>query len=218
MALVKKLAIGLVTFGVLFTGLMGFAHTRSGRPLLRLLGRAAGRRCPLGFDQQATPAQREQARRAFASHHAGSAVARARPALGLELERSRREEVIAWGRTQQLSCEVPSSGHDLSCEGPGQTLWFDFGEAGTLIAITGVRRAAQPAPISAAFEALAQALAAQTGAEPTRSGDAAPEALAAGPLHQAAAELRCRNYYALARATNMGDGFVLTEEFRALPN
>ena len=41
--------------------------------------------------------------------------------------------------------------------------------------------------------------------------------ISGGSLKQASAEYRFRDYYALARATNMGQGFALTEEYRSLP-
>ena len=47
-------------------------------------------------------------------------------------------------------------------------------------------------------------------------GDSAPSSLAAGLLRQASAEFRFSDYYAIARVTNMGDGFMLTEEYRSL--
>ena len=48
--------------------------------------------------------------------------------------------------------------------------------------------------------------------------DSDPRVLTQGALRQASAEFRFRDYYALARATNLGQSFVLTEEYRALPD
>ena len=42
--------------------------------------------------------------------------------------------------------------------------------------------------------------------------------ITSGLLRQASAEYRFRDYYAIARATNLGDEYVLTEEYHALGN
>jgi hypothetical protein len=56
----------------------------------------------------------------------------------------------------------------------------------------------------------------EAGHAAASSGD--PSRLASGTLYQATAEYRFSNYFAVARATNMGPGtgYVLTEEYRSL--
>ena len=81
-----------------------------------------------------------------------------------------------------------------------------------------VRRDASAGVISAAFRAVTGDLANEAGPAATVEGDPSAARLSSGLLQQASAEYRFRDYYALARATNMGDGFVLTEEYRSLPD
>ena len=49
-----------------------------------------------------------------------------------------------------------------------------------------------------------------------REGESSASFLSAGSLRQASAEYRFSNYFALIRATNVGEGYLLTEDYRAL--
>ena len=213
----------------LFIAVMGFAHTRPGRPLLAVMGRFRhGRSCPLGYDRGATPAQRQEAASRFAASHRGATAASSRPALGFVLDGSRRGEVIAALAVHGVSCRS-SAAADLVCTGvssaalpgapsgsPARELWFTFGAHDQLLSVVALSRAADPRTASAAFEATTSALSRRAGPVTNASGDGSAAALAAGALRQASAEFRFSNYYALARATNMGSGYLLTEEYRAL--
>jgi hypothetical protein len=178
--------------------------------------------CPFGFDQKATPEAREAARAAFARSHRGEARAAARPALGLALDRTTRADVTAWATAHGAHCESPKAGPDLECSAiadpllPIERLWLGFGANGTLISAIAVRRAPTAGAMKIAFDALTRALEEDAGPASSSDGDSAH--LANGPLQQASAEFRFSNYYALARATNMGDGLTLTEEYRSLPD
>ncbi len=213
------------------TALVGFAHTSAGRPLLALLGKPmarAGASCPLGYDRAATPAEREAGRRRFSATHGGPAPALQRPALGFVLDGTARKEVEAWAREHAILCAPLHSG-ELDCRDVPATLLVDTGAgvaarsvrlafdgAGKLVSVIVVRRDADAASISRAFSAVTSVVASATGTPSRTEGAATPEALRRGALSQASAEYRFSNYYALARATNMGDGFVLTEEYRSL--
>ena len=118
---------------------------------------------------------------------------------------------------------------DLICEGvparalgPGagaeakQSLWFTFGKGHRLIALVAISRSPQAEPISDAYRVTTQKIAEQVGRPSNVTGEATPAFLSAGTLRQASAEFRFSNYYASARATNMGDGYLLTEEYRSL--
>jgi hypothetical protein len=226
----KRALAAMVGLAVAFTALVGFAHTRRGRPLLALLsGSKARGGCPLGYDAARTPAQKEAARRVFAVSHAGEDRAAARPALGFELDRTTRADVGTWARVHGVACKVPRSGPDLDCAdvpdaalpapyrgAPIVSLWLSFGAGDTLDSLVVVRRSPDAATISATFEAVTSTVATEAGQARVVDGDPSAERLAAGLLHQASAEYRFRNYYAVARATNMGDAFALTEEYRSL--
>jgi hypothetical protein len=217
---------------VLFVGVMGFAHTRWGRPLLGVLGWATGGGvCPLGYDKKATPADREQARARFAATHRGAARADGRPALGFVLDQTHRSEVASFMAARGVACQAATSAADLVCDKvPGQALpapfrgapprelWFNFGAQQQLISLVALSRDPAAQTISAAFTGVTGLLGREAGPATTTTGDGAAPALAAGSLSQASAEFRFTNYYASARATNMGNGFLLTEEYRSLSN
>ena len=229
-----KISIGSVLgLAMALFALVGFAHTKAGRPLLAMMGRHGGAKvgCPLGYDVAATPQQKEAARERFASAHRGEGLATARPALGFSLDVTTRADVMAWASANGVACQKPRAGADLDCAGVPdaalpeefrgvgvQSLWLDFGAKDTLISVTAIRRDASAALISATFGAVTLDLAKEAGPAASAEGDGSAARLSSGLLQQASAEYRFRNYYALTRATNMGDAFVLTEEYRSLPN
>ena len=234
-----RAALALALVALLGTGVIGFAHTAPGRPLLALIGPALGmakaapgpQGCPFGFDRAASPAERDARRLRFAALHRGEAVARARPALGFTLGQTTRTEVLAWAKSHRLLCTTPRSGDGLECQQvplaflptPGESgallqgLWLGFGEGERLESVVALRKEPRPEPVSAAFAALARSLAEQAGPPSLQQGDGSAQGLAAGLLAQSSAEYRFRDYYALARVTNLGDGYLLTSEYRALP-
>ncbi|MGE6757184.1 hypothetical protein ACQKGO_04145 [Corallococcus interemptor] len=232
---VRRVLVSTVGVGVLFTAVMGFAHTPSGRPLLKWMGMsmpqaASAAGCPLGYDAKQSPEQKEAARMHFAAAHRGESPAQARPALGFDLEQTARESLLAWAREHGVKCSVPRSQGDLDCEEvpaalfPGlkrqaaiRNMWVTFGADDRLVSLVAVSRALDPAPISATFRAANATLVTLAGPPLKRDGEGSVEELAQGLLRQASAEYRFQDFYALTRVTNMGDGFVLTEEYRALP-
>ena len=117
-ALLKPL-LGVASLLVLATGVIGFAHTPPGRPLLAMMGmgkaRTAGGKCPLGYDVAASPAQKESARQRFSEAHRGNGVAKARPALGFVLDQTTEAEVMKWADAHDVECKKPRSGADLDC-------------------------------------------------------------------------------------------------------
>jgi hypothetical protein len=229
-ALARALAIGIGTTTLLL-GVVGFAHTSTGRPLLAAATRMAHGGCPFGYDKPMTPAQRERARLGFAATHRGELRAASRPALGFTLDHTTRAEIVAQMAKHGISCVAAKGLSDLTCnqvpsaalEGitpyaPPRNLWLTFGTKEQLLSVIAVSRAAEAQPISDAFVATQSTLDQHAGAVTTASGSADSRALAAGALRQASAEFRFSNYYALTRATNLGKSFMFTEEYRSLPD
>jgi hypothetical protein len=228
----RRVLVGTAVAFLALTGLLGFAHTKAGAPLLAVMGRhAKGQVCPLGYGagSGAGPAEKARARRSFAAAHRGAAAARARPALGFTLERTTRGEVLAWAERHGLRCRVPRPPFDLECSDvpagalpgggagePIRTLWLGFGSREELLSVVAVRWTPEAAAIRAAFTSAVDALTQHAGPASASTGAASVELLAAGPLRQASAEYRFSDYYSVARATHLGDGYVLTEEYRAL--
>jgi hypothetical protein len=228
----RAVAGGAVGLTLALTGVVGFAHTPAGRPLLKMLGMrglAAGT-CPLGYDHAATPEDREAASHRFASSHAGDTAAASRPAVGFDLDHTTRSDVQAWAYANGVTCAAAKGPYDLACSdvpgallpaayrGAGSaTLWLTFGEGERLLEVSSLVRAPSAAPVSAAFAAVTSDVARAAGQAPTVTEDASAERLASsGSLYQATAEFRLRDYYAVARATHVRDGFVLTTDHRSL--
>jgi len=232
----RRAIFALLTVSALFIAIVGLAHTAPGRPLLSVIGpvlgmRAGGGKCPLGYDAKATPEQKEATRRRFAASHAGSTRAAERPAFGFVLDQTTKADVVAWAAEHAITCVVPRSGSDLDCSdvptaafpSPQQglalhSLWLNFGAGERLVSVIGIRQGHDAQSISDAFAQATETTTHMAGPPTTTGGDASPAALASGDLYQAMAEYRFANYFAVARATNMGHarGFVLTEEYRSL--
>jgi hypothetical protein len=228
--LARALAIGLGTTSILVAA-VGLLHTSTGRPVLQAVTRMAHGGCPFGYDKPMSAAERERASANFATNHRGEQRAVSRPALGFILDQNTRAEVLAQMSQHGITCTSAKGYSDLTCNGvpsgaldgltayaPPRDLWFTFGAKERLLSVVAISRDAAPKPISDAFAAAQSVLAREAGPVNTSSGNADARALAAGLLNQASAEFRFSNYYALTRATNLGKGFMFTEEYRSLPD
>jgi hypothetical protein len=219
----------------LLTLLIVFAHTMAGRPLLRWAARAASPHasaCPFGYDRGASHEEREAARARFAASHKGATPSSSRPALGFVLDRTTRGDILAWASAHGVSCTAGRGMGDLNCPEVrddlvpeafravgSQELWFVFGLGERLISVTTAAHSPRPEAISAAFTSVVTTLDRRAGAPSRVEGDASAEHLSSGPLYQASAEYRFGDYYAVARATNVGPGgYALTAEYRSLPD
>ena len=147
-----------------------------------------------------------------------------RPALGFALDAMTRGEVDAWAMQHELRCTERRDGAQLECldvparalgdrDGLAATAWFEFDGRGDLVAVRTSRRTSDAAPVAAAFRTTERALATNVGAPVAQTGDAAT--LTAGAFQQAMVEHRGPGYRAVVRATNLGDGYVLTESYVA---
>jgi hypothetical protein len=229
-ALARALAIGVGTTTLLLA-VIGFGRTSTARPLLLAATRVAHGGCPFGYDKPMPPAERERARLGFAATHRGELRAASRPALGFTLDHTTRAEVVAQMAEHGIRCVAAKGLSDLTCnqvpsaalEGttpyaPPRNLWLTFGTKAQLLSVIAVSRAPEAQPISDAFVATRSTLDRHAGAATQISGDANSRVLAAGLLHQASAEFRFSNYYAVTRATNLGKSFMFSEEYRSLPD
>jgi hypothetical protein len=227
-ALARYLTIAIGS-AALITGGVELGHTASGRAVTTAVTRMAHGGCPFGYDKPMSPAQRERASSNFAATHRGERRAVSRPALGFVLDHTTRTEVIAHFASYGVTCAADKGFSDLTCNAvpsaalggstpyaPPRNVWFTFGTKQQLLSVTAFSRAPGPRPISDAFVATRVALGQQAGTISATQGDADAANLAGGLLRQASAEFRFSDYYARERATNMGKGFMLTEEYRSL--
>jgi hypothetical protein len=137
----KNVGLSGVAFAALFTGVMGFAHTHAGRPLLvamrpvmKLMAGSKGG-CPFGYDKKASPEEKEAARAAFSETHRGEAPASARPALGFTLDATTPADVTAWAKAGSVECSEKGGGvthSDLECRDvPASLLTGDHAGGGS---------------------------------------------------------------------------------------
>jgi hypothetical protein len=229
-ALARALAVGIGTTA-LFASAVGFSRTSTGHALFVGVIRMAHGGCPFGYDKPMSSAERERAALNFATTHRGTQRAAARPALGFTLDQTTREQVLATMAEHGVQCTSSLGLADLTCDGvpsavlkgapveaAARNLWFTFGDQQRLLSVVAISRDPRAAAISNVFSETERALDAQAGTATQTHGDAAAETLSRGTLSQASAEFRFRDYYAVTRATNMGNGFVFTEEYRSLPD
>lgn len=166
--------------------------------------------CPLGHGEQ--PARTA----------AVAIPATPRPALGFTLDVTTRAQVAAWASAHAIEC-VERRGALACADVPGGALgdrenalaatsmWFRF-SGDRLAAVQTVRRSARADDVVAAFGAAESSMTKRVGDPAARTG-IADASLSAGALRQAMVEYRAPAYRAVVRATNMGDGYVLTESY-----
>ncbi len=174
--------------------------------------------CPFGYGG-ASPAAKRVARVAVAD-------GRLRPALGFALDRTTAGDVAAWADANHVACKAQHGGTVLECTDvppsavPGSlavtAAWLRFAGDGTLASVTTTRRDRDVGAVSGAFAALAAEVTHSAGAPAIATGSAKPDVLSHGTLRQAMVEYKLADYHAVLRATNMGDGYVLTEEYATL--
>ena len=231
----KRGLAGTFTGAVLFTAVVGVAHTSVGRPLrpiLGFLGRhgvAAGS-CPLGYDTAANPQEREAARAQFAASHRGESTASSRFAAGFTLDVTTEADVMSWSHARGVTCERTGkpSHSDVECNdlpaaafsdaGPQKrTLWLNFAPKGTLVSIVVIGKDKTAEVVTREYGS-ATMRAAASGPAYLADADASTHMLEGGLLRQAHAEYRFRDYYVLVRESNMGaQGYMVHRGVQVTP-
>jgi hypothetical protein len=202
----------------LFIGAAGFMHTSAAQPLL---ARLTGGKCPFGQSRATlAPAQREELRREGLGRLVQRDVpAPARPALGFELGRMQRRDVAQWAASNGVACVSEAQGAGLACadvpvtNGLQGSLTFRFDPSERLVSVLRMVRTREPTSAVALGRSEQSELRESMG-EPTRAtGELSVATLASGPLRQARAEHRYRDFSALVSVTNLGaEGYLVTEE------
>lgn len=160
--------------------------------------------CPFGYDKPI----------ATAVHGAPQ------PALGFALDATTGAQIRAWATAHAIAC-TPHRGALECAQVPASLLgeaglattsaWFALDGSDTLRAIHTVRRTRDPQVVAAAFDAAEMGATRALGTPVVTAGD--PTTLADGALRQAMAEHRTPHLSITLRATNMGDGYALTESY-----
>lgn len=236
----KRLLAGSVIASGLFVGLVGFAHTKPGRPLRPMLvvlnkamgaqPQAKGGACPLGYDQGGTPADMEAARQRSVAQFKGATPSPTRPALAFTLKKTSRQEIEGWAKEHGVSCNAKQGPLRLTCAAvPASALpatlgalgadeiYFQFDPSGLLVSVGTVRSSQDPQLAADAQDAIVRELTRQLGAPSSSRGEPGVAYLQGGLLRQARAEFRFSDYYATSSATSVGRGrFVISERYELL--
>lgn len=150
-------------------------------------------------------------------------LAAARPALGFDLDATTRADLDAWAAAHSVACaDTPRHPNTVTCVSvpaaalasslDATTAWFEFSGQGTLVGVKTTRRAATADPVVDEYRA-SEDLVTRTAGAPTVARDEPLASLTRGAFQQAVAEYKFRDYRAVLRATNMGDGYLLTEQY-----
>lgn len=203
----RRVVLGLVATASVATGLIGFAHTSAGKPLLRYLTGS----CPIG--EPLEDAQLDAARLTAVAPLRGATPAAARPALVFELDRSTQADVVAWAAQHGVACheermglrcvDVPAGAADAA---PFDEVLVRFDQSGRLVSIVASFSTQDVEAAVQRWTALSARVEQQAGAATARRGEATPTWLRKNTLGQAAASFHYADYLADITATNLGHG------------
>jgi hypothetical protein len=235
----KRLLAGTVIASGLFVGLIGFAHTKPGRPLRPMLvvlnkvmgatPEAKGGACPLGYDQGGSPAEVEAARKRSVAQFKGAAPSSVRPAFGFSLGVTPRKDVESWAAEHRVSCtkqgpmrlvcaQVPSTALPAGFQGVDiDEVYLQFDPQEHLVSVGTVRSSHDAEVVLRTHMGLTAELQKKLGEPSTTSGKPDLEYLRGGLLRQVRSEFRFSDYYATSSVTAMGQGrFVISERYELL--
>ena len=210
---------------VLLTGLAAVLHLPFAAPLLRAISPASV--CPI---MRGSPAQidRAHALGAAAIRSSGASAAPARPALGFELDKTRKTDLDAWATRHRVTCssiagnetlqrckDVPAAAVGQPGElGPLEEITFELRSTGELVNVQTMRRHLTPEHAAHAALELERSAAAALGAPSTVGGEATAAHLSHGLLSTYVAVHEFKDYRATITATNLAEtGMMVREEY-----
>lgn len=187
----------------------------------RVLGASAG--CPWG--KPPSPKELEESRKQVAATMRTDRRATARPAFGFELDRTTRDAVLAWGKSEGRTCADERGGAALRCEstdaakGIVKDAYFRFDPQGRLVGVDLVHEGTDADGAAALVSKLETDVTKAAGTPTAARGAASAAHLGEGYLSQATFEYRFSDYAADITATNLGgQGIVVREQYRSLAN
>jgi hypothetical protein len=220
-----RLAVRLAGVTVALTGLVGILHFPFAAPLLRTIFPASV--CPI---TRGTPAQidRAHALGAAAIRNAAQAPAPARPALGFQLNQTRKSDLDAWAATHGVSCASIAGNENLQrCTGvsatavaqpselgPLEEVTFEFESTGQLVNVQTLRRHLTPERAARIARELEGSAAAALGKPSSLGGEPTVAHLSRSFLASYVAVHSFTDYRATVSATNRAStGMMVREEY-----
>jgi hypothetical protein len=213
----------LVTAGLF--GLIGFAHTEAGRPILNALRGAPG--CPVDL-AALEPANVEHKRIEAIAKKRGVAIESSRRALGFTLGETTRAEVTAYLSGHGVGCKEKGASV-LSCESapselsPGSApeiddLHLQFDASDRLVVVDLYRQGTSSCAAVAWLTELDGKLSREVGPATGRQGELSEAFLEGGALRRAATQYRYQGYVAELSATRFGArGIRVREQYQWVP-
>lgn len=203
----------LTAGGALGVGLIGFAHTEAGRPLLALLP-SMGDRCPVGADL--SPEERDAVRAEIMDGVRGDVPAASRVALGFQLAEDDSASVQRWAEAHGAACTVSDAlircadvpGEAVGRASPVDDLQLRFDANRRLVSVVASQGSLSAADAATRLQDERERMVATSGAWSASSGDPSASHLAAGPLAHARYDFAFADYHATLTATNLGAGRV----------
>ena len=207
-------------------GLIGFAHTEAGRPLLNVLRGAPG--CPVDL-AALTPENVEAARIVAVGKQRGSALESSRRALGFTLGKTSKADVTAYLSGHGIACDSSRQDSVLRCSGaPGEhspsgapridDLHLQFDQSDTLVAVDLYREGTSSCAAVAWLNAMDDRLTREVGTMTDKQGEASEAFLEGGALRRAANRYRYQGYVAEVSATRFGArGVRVREQYQWVP-
>lgn len=191
------------------TGLIGFAHTPAGRPLLALFGVVPG--CPVLANLD--PLKTQEHRSAWVAKKAGSELAPARPALGFELGRTDKTEVKRVLVSQGITCKSVRKDSALDCKRGGDDLLVQFDGQERLVAIDVFHTTDSSTEALSLLDAVARDLSSKIGEATQTRGERTASYLEEARFRQVVLEYRYSDYSARVAATNFGSDLRVREQY-----
>lgn len=210
---------------VAFFGLVGFAHTEAGRPLLNALRGAPG--CPVDL-AALEPANVEAKRVDAIAKKRGTALESSRRALGFTLGETTRADVSAYLSAHGIACSDKSDSV-LKCDSapselsPGSApriddLHLQFDADDRLVAVDVYREGTSSCAAVAWLGELDGKLSRDIGPATGSQGEVSEAFLEGGSLRRAANQYRYRSYVAEVSATRLGSrGVRVREQYQWVP-
>jgi hypothetical protein len=207
-------------------GLIGFAHTEAGRPLLNALRGAPG--CPVDLAALA-PENVETARIAAVAKVRGSAIESSRRALGFTLGDTSKADVAAYLSGHGIACESSRQDSVLRCasapveHSPSgaprvDDLHLQFDQNDKLVAVDLYREGTSSCAAVAWLNAMDDRLSREVGPITDKQGEASETFLEGGTLRRAANRYRYQGYVAEVSATRFGSrGVRVREQYQWVP-
>lgn len=208
--------------GSTLLGLIGFAHTPVGQPLLQWLASTAG--CPITLDA-GDPELVEAFRQQQLQRLRGHATEASRPALGFQLGQTTRDDAVRW-IGGGAACAWTRERTVLRCidagvrlEGGEQIadLYLQFNADGLLVAVDAMHAELDLEVAQARLKARKAELDQRVGPPTHQVGLDGLATLTQGALRRSAVEYRYRGYVARVSALHVGRrGVRLREQYQAL--